>query len=650
MRSINKLSINKILIPNRGEIAVRIIRTAKRLGIQTVVTLARHEADTLPATLADEVYWWPNEQLADTFLNVEAIINAALEVRADAIHPGYGFLSENHELAKACETACIVFIGPRPDHIQLMGSKTEARRIAQSANVPVVPGWEGTIEAIAAQAHLFPYPVLVKAAMGGGGKGMKLVHSASELKEQLQQTANEALRYFGDATVFVEQYFEPARHIEVQLLGDSYGNIIHLGERECSIQRRYQKIIEEAPAPNLTDSLRQQLYDDALKLGRYMNYQSAGTIEFLVNEAGQHFFLEMNTRIQVEHPVSELITNIDIVEKQIEIACNLPLDLKQQDIHFKGHAIESRLYAEDASNDFRPSPGIIKQFAFPDNNTSRIETAIYQPVTIHPNYDPLIAKIVTWGKTRESAIAKHLRSLNECSMIGIKTNNAYLQQIINNELFTNGKYHTRFCETFIGDTANSESITQTLVAYTCLKLNRLAQNQSTSFYRHLPLFQVNIDNQNHTIRYRQTSNYLQLIIDNKTILVKDVVITNQTITYNTNEINQLHHYFIDENDISIDTQGTVYQLIPTDWLQPYQPKESLEKASNASQLHAPLPGRVLKIQVDEGQSIAKGETILILEAMKMENHLKAWKDITIKEIHITEGNSVKSNQLLISTF
>lgn len=650
MISNKRLSISKILIPNRGEIAVRIIRTAKRLGIQTVVTLARHEADTLPATMADEVFWWPNEQLNDTFLNVEAIINVALDVRANAIHPGYGFLSENHELAKACETAGIVFIGPRPDHIQLMGSKTEARRIAQNANVPVIPGWEGTIEEIAAQAHLFPYPALVKAAMGGGGKGMKLVHSVNELEIQLQQTANESLRYFGDATVFVEQYFEPARHIEVQLLGDSYGNIIHLGERECSIQRRYQKIIEEAPAPNLSDSLRQSLYDDALKLGRFMKYQSAGTIEFLVNEAGQHFFLEMNTRIQVEHPVSELITNIDIVEKQIEIACGLPLDLKQEDIQFQGHAIESRLYAEDASCDFRPSPGIIKQFAFPDNSTNRIETAIYQPVTIHPNYDPLIAKIVTWGKSRETAINKHLQALNECSIIGIKTNNAYLQQIINSDSFTKGKYHTRFCETFFAETENSESITQTLVAYACLKLHRLAQNRSTSFFRHLPQFQVIIDNQNHSIRYRQTRNDLQLNIGNETILVNDIVITNQTITYNINDINQLHHYFIDENDISIDTQGIVYQLIPADWLQPYQPKENLEKISDASQLHAPLPGRVVKIHVDEGQSIAKGDTILVLEAMKMENHLKAWKDITIKEIHITEGNSVKSNQLLISTF
>jgi acetyl/propionyl-CoA carboxylase alpha subunit len=650
MRNNNSLSIKKILIPNRGEIAVRIIRTAKRLGIRTVVTLARHEADALPASLADEVFWWPNEQLNETFLNIEAIINAAIEVRADAIHPGYGFLSENHELAKACETAGFVFIGPRAEHIQLMGSKTEARSIAKTANVPVVPGWEGSIEEITSKAHQFPYPVIVKAAMGGGGKGMKLVHSANELTQQLQQTANESLRYFGDATVFVEQYFEPARHIEVQLLGDKYGNLVHLGERECSIQRRFQKIIEEAPAPNLTGKQREALYEDALKLGRYMNYQSAGTIEFLVNEAGQHFFLEMNTRIQVEHPVSELITNIDIVEKQIEIASGLPLDLKQEAIHFQGHAIESRLYAEDASSDFRPSPGTIRQFAFPNNNTSRIETAIYQPVTIHPNYDPLLAKIVTWGKTRETAIAQHLEDLNQCSIIGIETNKGYLRQVIQSEAFTKGDYHTRFCNSFMYIKSDDELVTSTLVAYACLKLKRLSENRNTSFFRHLPQFQIVINNQLHTIRYHQSDNQTELTIDHTLHLISHIAIGQQTINYKSNNINHLLHYFVNPDDISIDTQGTVYQVIPTDWLQPYQPKESLEKISDASQFHAPLPGRVLKIHVDEGQFIAKGDTILVLEAMKMENHLKAWKDITIKEIHITEGHSVKSNQLLISTY
>lgn len=439
----------RVLIANRGEIAVRIIRACRELGIQAVVVYSEADAEALHVELADEAVCIGPPQPAQSYLNIERIIEAAKRVGAEAVHPGYGFLAENADFARACAEQGLTFIGPGPEAIRVMGLKAEARRVAVDAGVPVVPGSEGTVRdgAEAAEvARRIGYPLLIKAHAGGGGRGIRVVRHEEELSAALAAAGREAGAAFGNSEVYLERYVEEPRHVEVQILADRHGNVVHLGERECSVQRRRQKIIEEAPSPALTPELRRAMTDAALRIARAIGYVNAGTVEFILDREGNFYFIEMNTRIQVEHPVTEMITGIDIVKLQLAIASGEPLPFRQEDVEFHGWALECRITAEDPERSFLPWPGTITAFRAPSGPGVRVDEGVQSGHKVHPYYDSLLAKVITWGQDREEARRRMLRALHEFRIEGVRTIIKLHQRILSDPRFIAGNVHTRWLE------------------------------------------------------------------------------------------------------------------------------------------------------------------------------------------------------------
>ena len=454
------MKFNRILVANRGEIALRIIRAAKELGIETVSIFSAGDEYSLHTIFSDESVRIGEAPSEASYLNIPQIISAASVRGVDAIHPGYGFLAENPSFAEICEENGFKFIGPPARAIKLMGDKIQARKIAKDVDVPTIPGTDEPVDDLRAAkkvANFIGYPVILKAAAGGGGRGMRVVHDESEL-ERLFVTAQEEARIaFGDNRIYIEKYIVKPRHIEVQILADSHGNVIHLGERECSIQRRHQKLIEEAPSPAVTPQMRMKIGEYAVRIAKAIGYESAGTVEFLMDEAGNFYFMEMNTRVQVEHPVTEMVTGIDIVKEQIRIAEGEPLKYRQQDIEIRGHAIECRINAEDPERDFAPNPGEIKALYFPGGPYIRVDSHIYSGYKIPPHYDSLIAKLIAYGETRDEAIKRMQRALEEFIIEGIKTTIPFHLAIINLPEFRAAKLHTHFIEEYL-DKIKSKSI------------------------------------------------------------------------------------------------------------------------------------------------------------------------------------------------
>lgn len=440
---------NRILIANRGEIAVRIIRACREMGIETVAIYSTMDKDALHVQMADEAVCVGPPKGKDSYLNMENIISATILTGAQAIHPGFGFLSENSKFAEMCEECNIVFIGPDANMIDLMGNKSKARETMIKAGVPVVPGSEGAVgdldEALEI-AEKIGYPVMIKASAGGGGKGMRLAYTREEFIKAFNTAKSEAKAAFGDDTMYIEKFVENPRHIEFQILGDAFGNIVHLGERDCSIQRRHQKVIEEAPSTAINPELRERMGRDAILAAKSIGYKNAGTIEFLLDKYGNYYFIEMNTRIQVEHPVTEMVTGIDLIKEQIRIAAGLPLSFSQEDVTIRGHAIECRINAENPNKGFMPSPGTVNSLHFPGGFGIRIESALYQGYKIPPTYDSMIAKLIAYGKDREDAIAKMKRALGEFIIEGMDTNIDFLFQILHTEDFEKGNIDTGFIE------------------------------------------------------------------------------------------------------------------------------------------------------------------------------------------------------------
>ncbi|HJU87418.1 MAG TPA: acetyl-CoA carboxylase biotin carboxylase subunit [Gemmatimonadota bacterium] len=442
----------KVLIANRGEIALRVIRACRMLGLKTVAVHSKADAEALHVRFADEAVCVGPAPSAQSYLNIPRLIAAAEVTGADAVHPGYGFLAENAEFAQICAESNLVFIGPTPEQIRQMGDKSEARRLMQEAGVPVVPGTPGAIdeERRARQAaEEIGFPVLVKAAAGGGGKGMRVARDAEEFASAFPQARREAEAAFGDGRVYIERFLERPRHIEIQVLGDRQGNVIHLGERDCSCQRRHQKLLEEAPSPGITDELRKRMGDAAVRGAAGIGYLGAGTMEFLVTEGGEFFFMEMNTRIQVEHPVTEMVTGQDLVLRQLTIASGEPLDLGQDQVRFRGHAIECRINAEDPDRKFMPTPGRIVTFHQPGGPGVRVDTAAYQSYVIPPHYDSLVAKVLAHGTDRAQAIARMRVALDEFVVEGIATTIPLHRKLIQEPRFLAGKVHTRFVEEWL---------------------------------------------------------------------------------------------------------------------------------------------------------------------------------------------------------
>ncbi len=638
--------IKKVLIPNRGEIAVRIIKAAHLLGIRTVIMLSELEKDSLPAKLSDEIHLFKDGPLQNNYLDTDFIIQLAHQYGADSIHPGYGFLSENYYLAKACYLAGLTFIGPSADNLMLMGDKQTARNVAKKAHVPLTQSWTGTIQSILSEADTMPYPVLVKAALGGGGKGMQICNNKGELIEHLPRLSQQAKRYFGDERIYIEQYIQHARHIEVQILADQHGNIIHLFERECSIQRRFQKLIEEAPAFNLNKNIKQALYADAIKLCKAINYVSAGTIEFLVDNSGKHYFLEMNTRIQVEHCVTEEITGIDIIRWQFKIANKVPLHFKQKDITSTGHSIELRICAEDPANNFQPSPGQIKTLLLPEHKDARIETGINEAVTIHPQFDPMLAKLVVHAPTRRQAIEKAIDLNQKLIIRGIKTNGLYLNSILKHSAFNSGNTHTRFCE------ENHFALLQTVdeckeksaLAYAVFRWEKI----KNKFWRQLPLFSFSIGNTYYSCQLNCNSEKLSVLLNAKNYQISSIKVEDNSVSFCIANQNLQFYCFEDQETFELIHQLKSTLLIAHDRLPAYRNNVNKENENKDKHFKAPLPAQVMKVNISAGQTVKKGDLLFILEAMKTENHIKAWKDGVIENIYIKAGEQVKLNQLLIN--
>ena len=439
----------KILIANRGEIAVRIIRACREMGIETVAVYSEIDKEALHTQMADEAICIGKAAPADSYLNIQNILSATILSGAEAIHPGFGFLSENSRFARICEECNIKFIGPKPEIIDKMGNKSQAREIMKQAGVPVVPGSEGIVvdgaDALKI-ADKIGYPVMVKASAGGGGRGMRLVRSREDFLKLFDTAQSEAKVGFGDSSMYVEKFIENPKHIEFQILADEHGNVVHLGERDCSIQRRHQKIVEETPSVLLNDVLRKKMGEAAIKAAKAVNYQNAGTIEFLLDKDKNFYFMEMNTRIQVEHPITEMVTGVDLVKEQILIAAGKKLDIGENDIKINGCSIECRINAEDPENNFRPSPGKIENLHIPGGLGVRIDSAIYSGYNIPSTYDSMLAKLIVHAKTRTEAITKMKRALSEFIVDGVKTNVDFHFEILNNEMFRDGTYDTGFIE------------------------------------------------------------------------------------------------------------------------------------------------------------------------------------------------------------
>ncbi len=440
----------KVLIANRGEVAVRIIRACREIGIPTVAVYSQADANSLHVSLATEAYCIGPNESSKSYLNIPAIISAALISGADAIHPGYGFMSERADFAEICAEHNIKFIGPSPESMQLMGDKATARKTMMSKNVPITPGIGiiTDIEEAKAAAKKFGYPVIVKATAGGGGKGMRVANNDAELEQNITLCRQEAEKFFGNPDVYMEKYLVNPRHIEVQVIADKFGNVVHLGERDCSIQRRHQKLVEEAPSPAVSDEIRKKLGEAAVRAAKAANYEGVGTIEFLLDKDKNFYFMEMNTRLQVEHGITEMISNVDIVREQINIAAGNPLSFKQEDIKLYGHAIECRINAEDPERNFLPAPGEINGYITPGGFGVRVDSHVYSGYRIPPYYDSLISKLMCWAPTREEARRRMYRALKEYVITGVKTTLPFYQELIEDEVFISGIFDTGFMNTY----------------------------------------------------------------------------------------------------------------------------------------------------------------------------------------------------------
>jgi acetyl-CoA carboxylase biotin carboxylase subunit len=662
--------IKKLLIANRGEIAVRIIRTSRRMGIRTVAVYSEIDKSSLHHSFADEAYCIGKSELSETYLNIPALIHIAKSSHCDALHPGYGFLSENPALVKACKSAGILFVGPEAHVMEVMGNKVEARNFVESIGIPLSKGLSGDVATILSQVDEIGFPVLVKAAGGGGGKGMRIVNEKENLAEALEAASREAKNYFSDGTVYVEKFLQEPRHIEVQILGDTHGNVIHLFERECTIQRRYQKIIEEAPSPTLTPELRSKMGEAAVASGKAINYSGAGTIEFLVDKQLKFYFLEMNTRIQVEHPVTELTIGIDIVEEQLYIASGEVLRLKQQDIHQQGHSIECRIYAEDPANNFMPSPGNLSLYQKPAGDFIRVDDAMNKPYLVSSFFDPMIAKLITHGETRGQARSHMIDALNNYGIHGIKNNISYLNAIMQSEAFINNEISTGFCsehaESLNAVTyENRNSISQLLplaasIVSKSATANASHQNQYNpgsiwnriGYWRSLMQPELELEGKIYRcLIHDYTSDRLSAEIDGNPINIRfEELEDKQSIEIQLN--GDLFTTFISHPEpgkVIVSYNTHVFEVLRKDILPAQSDFNTVSAAvgESGSNIISPMPGKVIKIAVKQGDIVSKGDLLLVVEAMKMENNILSPADAVVDKINVSTGELVDGIKTLI---
>jgi 3-methylcrotonyl-CoA carboxylase alpha subunit len=645
---------NKILIANRGEIACRIIKTARAMGIHSIAIYSSVDKNSLHVQLADSAYWIGEAAAKDSYLNIPQIIKAAQDSGAEAIHPGYGFLSENPTFAKACQTAGIIFIGPSIVAMEAMASKQIAKQLLEKTNVPLTPGYHGKEQSeqqLLVEAKKIGFPVLLKAANGGGGKGMRAVSNEKEFHDALAGAKRESLASFTDDTMIIEKLVLNPRHIEVQIMADNHGNVVHLFERDCSIQRRHQKIIEEAPAPNLSPSLRQNIAEAACEVARSIKYRGAGTIEFLL-DGDQFYFMEMNTRLQVEHPVTEMITGIDLVAWQFKIAANELLPLKQEEIQLNGHAIECRIYAEDPYNGFIPSVGQIHFLQEPKGECLRIDTGIIRDSSITMYYDPMIAKLIAKGQNREEALQRLLHALNHYYIGGVKTNIPFLQAICQHPQFKNVQLSTDFLskETIHLEHPDSHLALMMISGFDYL-------NTVNHFIDPLlqDTFAWQTNNNSHWIeRYQQGEELIETTI---TPIDKSQF----KLMYKDKE--QLIRAYLVRDELRIETNQQNYKAVIEN--KPYQftlynekgqvlikrsqwEKLDIHTATHKGQLTAPMPATVVAILKKTGDEVKAGDRLIVLEAMKMEHTIQAPMDGIVTDVFYTVGAQVNEGAELLT--
>jgi len=659
----NSKKIYKVLIANRGEIAVRIIKTLRKLHISSVAVFAENDANALHRRLADEASPLGEGSLKDTYLNTQKIIDAALDAGVDAIHPGYGFLSESPELAEACEANNLIFIGPDAKSMRLMGNKIASRKVAIENGIPVTFGLTGSQTEILQQADTLPYPVLIKAAAGGGGKGMHIVRQKDDLKDELERASREAEKYFGDGSVFIEQYIENPRHIEVQVLADHFGNVIHLHERECTIQRRYQKIIEESPSPTLTDEKRQQMLETAVKLCKAIGYSNAGTVEFLVDKNLNFYFLEMNTRIQVEHPVTEMRTGIDIVEEQIRIARGKEMGWTQDMIQPQGHAIELRIYAENPENGFLPTPGKVTAYHEPQVRGTRVDSSIDGPCTISEAYDPMIAKLSCHAKNRQSAIETAQNALKQFIIQGLTTNKAYLWEVIKNQDFIDNKIDTSFCATHqesllkaLNDSRNNLNLNDIAISFLmydfCKKqIEQHPENvwEQIGYWRYRMQLVVDVERKKISVSINKAeAGKIMGQVGDMPFKVEFIQYDNKQLKIMLNGRTETVYCSVDdEHNTIVNFHGLNFTCHRTDQLNDTHDYACKESVSDKSKLVSPMPGKVVKINVKEGDEVNEGMIMMVVEAMKMENNIIASGKAKVKRILVTEGQMVDNKMQLL---
>ncbi len=656
----------KILIANRGEIASRIIRTAKRLGIKTVAICSDPDENSPHVSLADEYINIGGQTSAESYLVISKIIDALKSSKADAVHPGYGFLSENVQFRDEVHKAGKIFIGPPSQAILLMGDKVESKKIAKKAGVSVVPGGLNTIKNLDKainEANKIGYPLMVKASAGGGGKGMRIAFNEKQLKENFNSAINEAKSSFGDERVFIEKFIEFPKHIEIQVLGDQFGNFVHLGERECSIQRRHQKVIEEAPSPFVNANLRQQMVDQSLKLAKAVGYYSAGTVEFVVDRDKNFYFLEMNTRLQVEHPVTELTTGIDLVEQMIRIAYGDKLSVQQKDINFYGSAIECRIYAEDSSKNFLPSIGRLTRYIEPFGKKIRIDSGVVEGSEISMFYDPMISKLCTHSNDRASSINEMLNALDRYFIEGVETNKDFLSNILQNKEFKQGTFSTSFISENYPKGYNSYDIdikekeilycVATFINFQYLIRAASIANQLKGFNKTVGNIWNVIDKSKQIevkINYNNYNNNYDLYLLDKHISIK----SNWKIGYPLFSAivdNKLHYFSILRNGpkISISHKGCILDLLVLSKRHSELNKimKPRKKEDKSKFLMAPMPGLLVSVLVKEGDVIEEGQPLAVVEAMKMENIIKSEKKAVVKKVNCKEGDSLEVEQIIL---
>lgn len=648
------MKFSKVLVANRGEIAVRVMQTAKAMGYQTVAVYSDADANARHVQLADEAVYIGASKVSESYLSIANIIEACQKTGADAVHPGYGFLSENTDFARACLEHGITFIGPTTAAIELMGSKRLSKIAMIQAGVPCVPGYEGDqqdIDYLAEQAEKIGYPLMVKASAGGGGRGMRLVHQASDVLDALKTARSEAENAFGSGELILEKAVIAPRHVEIQIFGDTHGNYVYLFERDCSIQRRHQKVVEEAPCPVMTAELRQKMGEAAVAAAKACDYVGAGTVEFLLDQSGEFYFLEMNTRLQVEHPVTEMITGLDLVEWQLRVANGETLALQQHELTLNGHAIEVRLYAEDPRQDFLPQTGKVLRWqpAGADGMLPnvRIDHGMLEQGEISPFYDPMVAKVIAYGKTRQDAIRLLARAVDDCVLLGVNSNKQFLGNLLRHPIIVAGDTNTAFIQQHFQDdvSLHQQSLkieTLAVAAALFTQQNQQRVAWQTGVGMPFPL-KLKYADQQLLLYVQNDQQQVKVELCDQQATIKIISINGEEIVYCCDGVRRKLAYVFDQDQLYLDvSNGNVVIENIT-----YAAPEAAEVVGDGK-IRAPMDGAIVNLLVNVGDQVVKGQTLLVLEAMKIQQQIKSDVDGVVEELIGQVGQQVKKRQQLLN--